>query len=51
MAFNPYNFGSAKYIQVLDSTPVEFSSKSNSLSPPAIVETGKLNFQVIFREK
>lgn len=50
MAFNPYNFGSAKYIQVLDSTPGEFS-KSNSLSPPAIIETGKLNFQVIFREK
>lgn len=35
--FNPYSFGSASYIQVLDSMPRKFSSKSNELRVPAII--------------
>ena len=36
-AFHPYNFGSAKYIQVLRSAPRKFSAKSNELRVPVII--------------
>lgn len=37
ITFNPYNFGSAKCIQVAESTPREFSPQSNELRVPAII--------------